>query len=312
MVKGTKTTAELAKSLAGAKSRHVPWTDVARSVRDGMQEIRLTQGAQAVGRFQKEAAAGSGYSVGALKRFLARLEFLDKLPDGHRPPPEIANSAFTAIEIIERICRHDVQKGRELLLRLNKGKTIVVSELRKILNNLTKSTPPMTSGPVLMAHHYSYAAAERHSRKADAFEKLRQLLPELSGKIELFSKPIGTSPPAIRCDAIAWLDNELTQGDGFEIAYAAHGTGIAAISDLLSRAVVASSLFRRHYLVFTEGSSSTLAARVIESLKVLQANSIGVVMLEESGHQILRKPKGPPVPDRRKMLRTICPGGRWA
>jgi hypothetical protein len=163
-----------------------------------------------------------------------------------------------------------------------------------------------------MAHHYSYAAAERHLRKADAFGKIRQLLPQLSGHFVLFDRPLGTSPPAIRCDAIAWLDNDLTQGDGFEIAYAAHGTGPAAISDLLSRAVVASSFFRRHFLVFTPGSSSELVHRAIESLKVLQANSIGVVMLEEFGHKILRSPKGPPVPDRRKMLQIICPGGRWA
>lgn len=171
MVKTTKTAVEPAKSLAGAKSRHVPWMDVARSVRHGMQEASLTQGAQEVARFQNAAAAVSGYSVGALKRFVARLQFLDGLPDGHRPPPEIANSAFTAIEIIERICKHDVQKGRDLLLKLNKGKKIVVSEFRKILNDLRKSATQVTSGPVVMAYHHSFAAVERHSRKAEAFDK---------------------------------------------------------------------------------------------------------------------------------------------
>jgi hypothetical protein len=86
----------------------------------------------------------------------------------------------------------------------------------------------------------------------------------------------------------------------------------AQFGTLVSRVILASSFFRRYFLVFTGDSDPMFPPRAVHALDQLGVDSVGVVWLGgEKPKKPLRDPTKLPVPDRRPKLRLICPNGRW-
>ncbi|SDO48471.1 hypothetical protein SAMN05444050_4250 [Afipia sp. GAS231] len=300
--------------LTGAKKAKRSWVEVASLFRKGLEESGGSGGAA----FQRETATNSGYTVGMLKRFVVALNFIESLPERTKPKPTVVEASFTAIELIERINRRNPAKAREILGTLGQPGTRV-SAIRKELKNLRDEVPlefnphparrmTLVSAPVPR----SYAASARRMREEITYEKVEALLPKLSGPIVVFHRPLGVAVAPVRTDAIAWLDENYETADGFEFIYAPSSMTETLFSDQLNRAVVAATFFRRYFLVFTADSDSRFPRRAIDILKLLEAGTIGVVELAAKDPRPLKPKDEPPVPDRRGMLKKICPQGRWA
>lgn len=268
----------------------------------------------------KDAAASSGYSVGMLRRFAGTAAFLKTFPIRSRPAAAIVERSFAAIEVIERIHGLDPELGSKLLTGLETGSSSV-NDLRKSLSELkqgrvrrpdrSRGAPIAASGRrVSLPGPPSAYGPTRNDRERETMSRLRELLPDLCGKVFAFAKPEGSAPPGLRCDAIAWTDRAFATGDGFEFAYGGRGNNRATLSDLVARITVASTLFRRYYVAFSQDSLPEQVEAVVESLALLDARSVGVVFLARP-NPVLRKPKGAPDPDRRELLAKLCPRGQW-
>jgi hypothetical protein len=297
--------------LSGARKDRMPWGDVAALYIEGTKQFPDDAGRR---KFAALAAVASGFSANLLRRYAAARVFVDALPREQSLPRTMIDSSFAALELIIRISKHDAELGRQLLARM-RDERLTVSFLRGQLKNLApKSTagrPDTPSKPVALAT--AVYAPVRQNRMDAAFHELRRLLPGLSGRsVVAFGKPEGAAPIGIRCDAVAWLDRAFTTGDGFEIVHAPRGSSKAALSDAVSRAMTASSLFRKFYLAFTWDSEQLHVSLAIESLKKFGASTVGVVHFGQDPAIRRKAGKAAPVPDRRDMLRTICPQGRWA
>ena len=302
-----------ARSIAAKKRTKKSWVEVASMFRKGVEA-----GGPAPGSFQREAVAATGYSAGMLKRFAVALTFIESLPERIRPKPNVVEASFTALELIERINRRDPGKARELLGKLGQP-GMRVSTIRKELKEVREAKPveypPDTTRRVMLFSApvpRSYAASARRMREEITYERVQNLLPKLSGPIVLFHRPLGVAAAPVRSDAIAWLDENYETADGFEFLYASSAMTETLFSDMLNRAVVAATFFRRYFLVFTDDSDPIFPNRAVHILKLLRASTIGVVALAAKDPRLLKPKDEAPVPDRRELLKTICPKGRWA
>jgi hypothetical protein len=298
--------------------RRVSWIDLAIVVRRAIGKGSGLSTDQRV-RWLKEAATASGYSVGALRRFLNTLEFLESVPEQSRPDDGTIRESFTGIEMIQRIASHDAEEAARLLLEF-RAKKIPVSKLRSSLKDSKAKGLSKGVGEQRPAVSFSEggrlppgssaAASERNWRANAALRLVHQLLPKLTGKYDSFQQPLGSAPIGVRCDAIAWVDGKWTKGDGFEIVHAPAAVAKSIVSDRVSRAIVAARVFRRFYLVFTPDSWLEHVHRAAGALDQLEARAIGVVWLQAE-KPLIRKRTGPSVPDWSDRLSTVCPGGKW-
>ena len=267
------------------------WVEVASLFRK-----KLEEGGFAWPESQQTFAMTWGLSVGMPKRFAVALAFVESLPERSRPKPNVVESSFTAIELIERINRRDPRKARELLGKLGQpGMRIsaIRQELKNVLGGIPlertsrRGVPVSTpSSRVLAAPipaQRSFAASARRVREETTYEKVEGLLPKLSGPIVLFHRPLGVAAAPMRCDAIAWADDHYETADGFEFLYAPTLMSETQFSDQLNRAVVAATFFRRYFLVFSADSDPEFARRAVHLLGLLRASTVGVVALAEKG-----------------------------
>lgn len=303
-------------ALLDARKRRIRWTVMAATVRSAIGETSSLPQRERT-RWLARAAELSGYTTGALRRFANVLDFLEAFEEDARPGTEEAKDSFTALEMVHRISRHDPKRAAELMGELRTG-SIAISKLRAELKD-SKSKRLSKDRKAVSVEPLGYAflrvtppspASERNWRADAALEGIRILLPTLSRRFEYFGRPSGNAPSGWRCDAIAWLDASWTRGDGFEIVHAPASTAKAVVSDRISRAIVASRFFRRHYIVFTPESGPDHVYRTAQSLEQLEAVSIGVVWLSAE-KPLVRKPTGLPEPDRIDKLCLVCPQGKW-
>lgn len=298
--------------LDGARKARLAWSKVGKAVADGMRAT----GDQDRKKFLQKAAERSGYSVNVLRRYAAVLAFVEGRPAEERLPDEVVDGAFAGLELIMRIANYDAGLARTLF-ESQRTKPMTVKSLRAKLKEVEpKSATPERADPKrpVVAFSYSPAAPHRMTRTDVAFSELRELLPKLSGKgVVVFGKPAGVAPVGIRCDAVAWLDRNFNTGDGFEIFHAPRGSSRAALSDAVGRAMLASTLFRRFFLVFTWDSESPMVELAVESLEKFGADTVQVIRLRDVPLEKRKLQKeAKPKPDRRHMLPKICPKGKWA
>jgi hypothetical protein len=296
--------------------KNLSWVTTARLFRTG-QEGDPRQRTD----FERKAAAVSGYSLGILKRFLTVLKFLESREVSViAVRPDVIDSSFTKLELIERLHRDHAGKAIEWLGKLGQ-RGVRVAAIKKDLDDIrearAKAMIGFSSVQARAAEpriaHRSFAASARGWRGDKMMDQVSELLPKLSGKIELFHTPFGKNSGPIRCDAIAWLDQDYTRADGYEFVFAPQTTTNSQFADQMSRVVLASTLFRRHWMVFSDDSSAEFPHRALSALKLLKVNTVGVVFLGgEKSKRILNMPSNePPKPDRRDLLPKLCPGGRW-
>jgi hypothetical protein len=310
----------LIEQLSGAKKAHMSWMDVGAI----FQKISLHAGPNRA-RMEQDAAAASGYSVGVLKRFVVALNFVESpyLPEMEKPKRQVLESSFTAIELIERISRQNPTRATELMGQLGRRGTrveVIRDELAAMRGGYQgsaipyiRTTPPVSPIVQPVGNARAHSASARRNREEITFEGVENLLPQLSGKFHEFHRPIGVPIAPLRCDAIAWLDKRMEAADGFEFLYAPSSMTEVLFSDQLCRAFVASSFFRRHFIVFTEDSDSKFPERAVQILKVLQMDSLGVIALaEREPVRLMPKARSKDSPDRRALLSLLCPRGRWA
>lgn len=300
-------------SLRAARERRVPWIDIAEIIAKTVgPESGVSSDQRAL--WLNQAAVASGYTPGALRRFVNVLTFLRRIPERKRPDRQIIENSFTAIEMIQRISRHDPVEADRLLGEIG-TRRLTISRLRLALKGSTAEL----SGHASRARRRTLTpegrlvpsvAGERNWRIDAALGELYRLLPELTGKFEHFGRPLGVAPMGIRCDAVAWIDTEWSRGDGFEIVFAPSSAAKSFVSDRVTRAVVAARFFRRFFIAFTPESSEAHVGRVVQALNLLDAKSVGVVRLGVAA-PLIRKRTGKSDPDWSDRLSGICPGGHW-
>lgn len=312
---------DLVEALRGAKKDKMSWMEVATIFRRIGKEGGADQH-----RLEREAAVASGYTSGILKRFVIALNFLESgiVLEERRPKRHVLDSSFTAIELIERISRQNPERAAELIVEIGERRVRVeslrreLSDLRGAPYPLTPLTPIETTArqvlPRLRTQEpRAYAASARRLREEVTFARVENLLPEVSGPVEIFHRPLGVPVAPLRCDALAWLDDRYGEADGFEFVYAPSAMTEVLFSDQLDRAIVASSFFRRHFVVFTDDSDPKFPARAARIIQLLGIRSMGVIALGDKKRvQLAAQAKAVPEPDRRHLLKRLCPAGKWA
>lgn len=296
--------------------KNLSWITTARIFRTG-QESDPRQRTD----FERKAAAVSGYSLGILKRFVTVLNFLESREASVIPVrPDVIDASFTKLELIERLHRDHGKKAIEWLGKLGE-RGVRVAAIKKDLDEVREARAkamigfspvhPRPAEPRIA--HRSFAASARGFRGDKMMDQVSEMLPKLSGQTELFHTPSGKNSGPVRCDAIAWLDQDYERADGFEFVFAPQTTTNSQFADQMARVVLASTVFRRHWMVFSDDSSAEFAYRALSALELLKTKSIGVVFLgAEKNKRILKMPsKEAPQPDRRDLLPKLCPGGRW-
>lgn len=128
------------ESLKSARSRNLPWDEVARAVRQMEAEGPDSSGPPPIRR----AEALSGYSANQLRRMLAGLVFLDELTEAN---PAIAKwlgiPKFSHAEMLAKLWRRD----RDTTLRLLRSEPVLRYEsLSRLFNTMTASASPMSAG----------------------------------------------------------------------------------------------------------------------------------------------------------------------
>ena len=308
------------EQLRGAKAARMSWMEVGSIFRTISQQAGPDRA-----RYEREAAAASEYSIGVLKRFVVALNFVESswLKQSEMPKRPVLEASFTAIELIERLSRQNPVRASELMTQLG-SRGMRVDAIRRELANYggyiatpkrftIPGSPPVF--PVVQGNSTAraHSASARRSREEITYERVEGLLPQLCGKVETFHRPLGVPIAPLRCDAIGWLDKNADAADGFEFLYAPSSMTEALFSDQLGRAIVASSFFRRHFIVFTANSDPKFPERTVRIIKFLRMNSLGVVALaDQEPIRLMPKPRGKPDPDRRELLSLLCPKGRWA
>jgi hypothetical protein len=322
------------------RGAHLAWTELATVFANEASAAEAKGGDAGRIRYQKEISKFTGYTVGMLRGMAATKAWLDKLPLEDRPTEQLVSKSFTALDLIRRLDGIDPRQTGELLRKLGKGR-LPVSAIRAELRAAAASREgagvvadaPMAdvdqdgesdaSEPrpeteasdrmiaVSAAMDWTPSTLQtRQWRQEEALYAIQRELGRLSGEVAKFRKPEGVSPIGVRCAAIAFLDNAMTEGDGFEIVNAAHGLSRATLSDHVSRAIVASRFFRRFFLVFTPDSSPELVNKAVESLVSLEIPAVGVAWFGLQ-NPILLNAEGTPEPDRRHRLEDICRHGHW-
>lgn len=311
---------DLVEALRGAKKNKMSWVEVATIFRRIGREAGADQN-----RLEREAAVASGYTGGILRRFVIALNFLESgiIAEERRPNRHLLDSSFTAIELIERISRQNPGRAAELMVEIGERR-LRVESLRRELSDLRGTPYPLTmvetTARQVMPRTLkvsqlprAYAASARRLREEVTFARVEALLPEVSGSVDIFHRPLGVPVAPLRCDAIAWMNDRYDEADGFEFVYAPSSMTEVLFSDQLDRAIVASSFFRRHFVVFSNDSDPKFPARAVRILQLLGIRSIGVIALgEKKPIQLAAQVKGVPQPDRRHLLKVLCPGGKWA
>lgn len=129
------------ESLKSARSRNLPWDEVARAVRQMEAEGPDSSGLPPIRR----AEALSGYSANQLRRMLAGLAFLDEL--AHTDPVAaewLGIPKYSHAEMLAKLWRRD----RDATLRLLRSEPVLRYEsLSRLFDSMASSaTSPMSAG----------------------------------------------------------------------------------------------------------------------------------------------------------------------
>lgn len=128
------------ESLKSARSRNVPWDEVARAVRQMEAEGPDSSGLPPIRR----AEALSGYSANQLRRMIAGIAFLDELTQADPAVAEwLGIPKFSHAEMLAKLWRRD----REATLRLLRSEPVLRYEsLSRLFESMTSSASPMSAG----------------------------------------------------------------------------------------------------------------------------------------------------------------------
>ena len=250
-----------------ARSRKVSWLLIAEAFSRGSGIAVAAAGEAGRTRFQSEASRFTGYSVGILRGYAATAEWPAKLPPNDRLDNEAALRSFTVLDLIRRVYAVDRESASDLISTLKNGR-LSVSSVRAELKHLALVRPidgPPVNGSdrIAEARWDSYHLPEttrpvasvrsapkptiarlRTWRTEDALVGIEKLLERLCRYHYAFLRPEGVSAIGVRCSAIAWLNEEMTEGVGFEVINAADGLSRATLSDHVSRGIVAADISR--------------------------------------------------------------------
>jgi hypothetical protein len=134
----------------------------------------------------------------------------------------------------------------------------------------------------------------------------------VSGAGARLFRPTGRNTTPVRCDAIALVDDNPTEADGFDFLHAPATLAPSAFMDRIHRAMITSTYFRRHFLVFSADSDPTMIQRAIDVFNATATESIAIIKLTSAGSRpTIRQAKGLPYPDRRTDLLRFCEDDRW-
>lgn len=235
-----------------------PWHQVARRLRSAVEAERAIDVNYELGDALPPPPAivaameQTGYSINVLRRFLAVLEWAEQVSRWDDFPMEgLERAPFSSLEVVRRIWAVDLEKGRECLRAVLAGR-ITSIRLREFLRELAIGSA--AAGP--MDRRMSIAAyKERRLRCAK--EILCNGLVELSESYECRFLDRDPPIPYVRANAMAALFQSPHYPewvDGFDIRELSSKPSPDEIDDVLCRAEVSATWFRRYFILVIEPS----------------------------------------------------------
>jgi hypothetical protein len=273
--------AEVVRKKA-AQIRSSPWFDCARDIQIASREIAERFGLENASAIVPALAEITGAGVNTIRRYMALLEFVDRvvLPHSSRPHDEalaFVRANFSGLEKISRIEKMDPTEADKLLDKLQNGE-ITTRGLETELEAQRKKHP-------------SSATSRRGQAISSRMRELRDLEENL-GKFVLASFAAGTfarvnGPSFVRAhwvftypegsQLIGYLPSAATSDGGFE--------------DALIQAAFSSRFFRTFFLVMPFVAPSFFAS--LDTFN--SASNCRVGILQYSGQKIdLRREAGEP------------------
>jgi hypothetical protein len=294
---------------AVALRRREPWHAVARGLRS---ELVAERGNASGGFWDRRsppaiaaAARRTGYSINLLTRFLAVLDWAERIAEtGEVSVEDIEAASFASIEVVRRIWQLDADLGRELLRQAIAGQ-IGSRRLRKILNTLS------TSEAHRPRQRRASGAADRRLRILMAHEILRAGVKELSGSPSLrwveADQSIWRTAPYAHFDGMAVKvgpNDKVEWVDGFDLREFGGRSINDEMIDALGRAAISATYFRRFFLVIIEPGADRLDW-LTKAARDLKLRQFGIAAIEFEPKQrvvVALRPAESAMPDRRREV----------
>lgn len=254
------------ETLKSARSRNVPWNEVARAVQKLETEGPDSSGLPPIRR----AEALSGHSANLLRRMIAGVVFLDELAQTDPVAAEwLGTPKFSHAEMLAKLWRRD----RDATLRLLRSEPVLRYES---LSRLFDSMASTTASPMSAGKRAQKSFEERCI--AVLMDDALPFAPFGAGSYELlrprvhhpYCRPALLLRHQTRSDRVQWA--------GLDCVSRSHWDD-AALRQFMLIGVEARFL-DLHFVVFPEGDAVHQAHRAIEDLAF---GNIRIVVLEDSG-----------------------------
>jgi hypothetical protein len=287
---------DLLLRMSGAKSLKAEWAEVGELVRAGLKSERadVARGTS----FLARAGEASGYSANALCRFAALLEFAEaQAATGRATLSQIRQVPFAILETVKRAVAHDPALADELI------QTAAAGRLRLAPARAAHDRAAQRARGLFAARVDTVRQGAKIEQSV--LDLVRRNLSDFTGS-ESAQLSLSAAPmDFVRVDAIAHQLQGNDEGfvDAFEVKMFSDRAAPAVVDDAVARLAMASTFYRRTWAILVEPSASQLS-RYSRLLKTLELLSIGmaVVRLPTEEINIIKRPSGNPVPDRRKAM----------
>lgn len=274
---------ELAERLRKARREGQPWHVIARPLqahfagRQPMQERRSVWDA---------AAAATGLAWVMLRRYVVVIDRIDEIAlAAGRPAASLLSGSFSAVELAVRIHARDPAAGLAALEDLA-ARRATIEDLRTRLGSL----PPSTS-----VSDRQVAMRERGFLIEKCESTLRARASDLFGK----DVSVVRRPPIRFCRTVGYdilgSRNRLVAGCDLYVDAASRGRDPL---DEFARSVLLSRFYPRFFLVLAPALGDDVRKAADSAIDLFEVRWIGVIALSErGGAEIVRKPRGRPLPD---------------
>jgi hypothetical protein len=296
---------ELSRELSDAKSRGVPWHALAKACLRALN-TRVT-GREARSALMREIAEVSGYTPSYIVRAITARKNAEHVAAAQEIELQrILDLPLMSVELLTRLCRQDPKiRPQELIQRIHEER-IPVSKL------LRMRRAQVTENAALLEDSFRNASMEREI--AVALTKCLDQLIEIgqhdasSDTWINWNDSAGYYKPDFVIEvyrngnvaSIAVNCYSVPEGRNLE-----HGrTTEAALSKMSSQVALQATFFDAYVIVLEARlTSSTFLAALYRMLSDLELQSVAIARwhMTESRIEIVRRPLGPPMPDRRRL-----------
>lgn len=283
--------------LKTARQQRQSWFEIAKLLRAAVAHAGGTKSHALL----SAASEASGYSPNLLSRYLAALDFTNRLlSEGHADTDQLRASTFGSIECLKRIWAVDANIGSELIGPVL-SRTMGVMQLRSLLSDLSEQQSPR--------HPQPNTNRIRYIRKGSLLDAVEHQLSVFTGGTGRFIRVSLREGTFARAHAIFLSEKRglLLSIDGFHTIQLSAFASNSAVRYIATEAALSSTYFRRYWLVLGQERPSMIE-RLAAAVRELSLRNVGIALIvpPRSDLELIVHPShAKPEPDRRDQMMEL-------